>query len=76
MTQILEVFANTGEVVERDRTPAEQAQYEADVAAVEAAETERVTAEAAKVAARESAVAKLSALGLNEVEINAMMGGL
>jgi hypothetical protein len=35
-----------------------------------------VDAEAARVAARESAVAKLSALGLSEVEINAMMGGL
>jgi len=35
-----------------------------------------VDADAARVAARESAVAKLSALGLNEVEINAMMGGL
>jgi hypothetical protein len=76
MTQILEVWADTGETVERDRTPAEQAQYEADVAAAEAAETERVTAEAAKVAARESAIAKLSALGLNESEINAIVGGV
>jgi hypothetical protein len=46
MTKILEVWADTGETVERDRTPAEQAQHEADVAAAEAAETERVTAEA------------------------------
>lgn len=76
MTQILEVFADTGEVVERDRTPEEQAQYEADVAAAEAAEQERVTVEAAKVAARESAVAKLSALGLNVSEINAIVGGV
>jgi hypothetical protein len=76
MTQILEVFAHTGEVVERDRIPAEQAQYEADVAAAEAAQQEAEAAEAARVAARESAIAKLSALGLNEVEINAMMGGL
>ena len=75
MTHILEVFADTGEVVERDRTPAEQAQYEMDQAAAVAAAQERADADAAKVAARESAVAKLSALGLNEVEINAMMGG-
>ena len=76
MTQILEVWADTGETVERDRTPAEQAQYEADVAAAEAAEQERVTAEAERVAARESAVAKLSALGLNVSEINAIVGGV
>ena len=75
MTQILEVFADTGEVVERDRTPAEQAQYETDQAAAAIAEQERADAEAERVAARESAVEKLSALGLSEVEINAMMGG-
>ena len=62
--------------VVRPMTVKEQAQYEADVAAAEAAEQERVTAEAAKVAARESAIAKLSALGLNEVEINAIVGGV
>ena len=33
-------------------------------------------AEAERVAARESAVAKLSALGLNEVEINAIVGSI
>ena len=75
MTHILEVFADTGEVVERDRTPAEQAQYETDQAAAAIAEQERADAEAERVAARESAVEKLSALGLSEVEINAMMGG-
>ena len=76
MTQILEVFADTGEVVERDRTPEEQAQYETDQAAAAIAAQVAADAETAKVAARESAVAKLSALGLSEVEINAMMGGL
>ena len=73
---VMIVNAATGEVVERDRTPAEQAQYEADVAAALAAQQEAEAAELARVAARESAVAKLSALGLNEVEINAMMGGV
>ena len=76
MTQILEVFADTGEVVERDRTPEEQAQYETDQAAAAIAAQVAADAETAKVAARESAVAKLSALGLSEVEINAMMGGV
>lgn len=73
---IMIVNAATGEVIERDRTPEEQAQHEADVAAAAAAEAERVTAEAVKVAARESAVAKLSALGLNVSEINAIVGGV
>ena len=72
---VMIVNAATGEVVERDRTPDEQAQYETDQAAAVVAEQEREAVEAARVAARESAVAKLSALGLNEVEINAMMGG-
>ena len=76
MSDVLEVWADTGVVIERERTPAEQAQYEADVAAALAAQQEAEAAEAERVAARESAVAKLSALGLNEVEINAMMGGL
>jgi hypothetical protein len=70
------VNAVTGEVVERDRTPDEQAQYEADVAAALAAQQEAEALEAARVAARESAVAKLSALGLNEVEINAIVGSI
>ena len=73
---VMIVNAVTGEVVERDRTPAEQAQYETDQAAAAIAAQNAADAEAERVAARESAVAKLSALGLNEVEINAMMGGL
>jgi hypothetical protein len=76
MTKILEVWADTGETVERDRTPAEQAQHEADVAAAEAAQAEAEAAELERVAARESAVAKLSALGLNVSEINAIVGGV
>ena len=74
MTQVLEVFANTGEVVERDRTPDEQAQYETDQAAAVVAEQERADAEAERVAARESATVKLAALGLNDAEIKAIIG--
>jgi len=73
---ILIVNAATGETIQRERTAEEQAQFELDQAAAALAEQAAVDAEAAKVAARESAVAKLSALGLNEVEINAMMGGV
>ena len=58
-------------------TPNVEPLTEAEVAAeMQRLEQVAVDAEAARVAARESAVAKLSALGLNEVEINAMMGGL
>ena len=73
---VMIVNAATGEVVERDRTPEEQAQYETDQAAAAIAAQVAADAEAERVAARESAVAKLSALGLSEVEINAMMGGV
>ena len=69
---VMIVNAATGEVVERDRTPAEQAQYEADVAAAQEAQQEAEAAQAAKVAARESAVAKLLALGLTNEEVEAM----
>ena len=71
---VMIVNAATGEVVERDRTPAEQAQYETDQAAAVVAEQERADAEAERVAARESAIAKLAALGLNESEIKTIVG--
>ena len=76
MTQILEVFADTGEVVERERTPAEQAQFEIDQTAAAVAEQAAVEAEQVKVAARESAMLKLAALGLNESEVAAIVGGV
>lgn len=76
MTQILEVFAATGEVVERDRTPAEQAQYEADQAAAEQAETERETAEAATAAARTAAIAHAKSLGFTDEMISVMYPNL
>ena len=71
---VMIVNAATGEVVERDRTPAEQAQYETDQAAAVVAEQERADAEAERVAARESAIVKLAALGLNDAEIKAIIG--
>jgi hypothetical protein len=58
-------------------TPNVEPLTEAEVATeMQRLEQVAVDAEAAKVAARESAIAKLSALGLNESEINAMMGGV
>ena len=53
--------------------PLTTAEVEAEMQRLEQA---AVDAEAAKVAARESAVAKLSALGLNIDEVNAIVGSV
>jgi len=73
---ILIVNAATGETIQRERTAEEQAQFELDQAAAALAEQAAVDAEAVKVAARESAVAKLSALGLNLSEVEAIVGSV
>ena len=75
MADIVEVWADTGERVERDFTPEEQAQRDVDAAAYEAAQAAAVAEAAVVAAARESAVAKLAALGLSEVEVAALLGG-
>lgn len=72
MTTAIEVNCTTGEVIERPLTAEEIAQREAD--AVQA-ETDRVAREAeatAAQAAKESANAKLAALGLTAEEIAAL----
>jgi len=60
----------TGEIVDREMSVAEYAQWQADneTAAAQAAAVE------AKAAARVSALAKLSALGLTDDEISALVG--
>lgn len=75
MADVLEIFADTGETIERDFTPEEQAQRDADAAAYAAAQAAAVAEAAAVAAARESAVAKLAVLGLSEVEVAALLGG-
>ena len=52
-------------------TPLTTAEVEAEMVRLEASAVE---AQAAKVAARESAVVKLAALGLNDAEIKAIVG--
>ena len=65
--------AVTGETITRDMDDTEYAQYEADqeaaVVAVEAAETEA----AAKTAARAAAIARFQSLGFTESEIAALV---
>jgi len=60
--------AATGEVIERPMTTDELAQRELDIAEAEARQAEAD----AKVAARESALAKLAALGLTADEVAAL----
>jgi hypothetical protein len=64
----LEVNAKTGEVVEREMTAEEVAQFRIDEASFKAEQAEQE----AKVVARQSALAKLAALGLTEEEIAAL----
>jgi len=54
-------------------TPLTQAEVDAEVARLEQA---AVDAEVERVAALESARSKLAALGLSNVEVDALMGGL
>ncbi len=76
MADIIEVFADTGQVIERDFTPEELAQRQADEAAALATQAAAEAAAAEKAAAVESARAKLAALGLTDVEVSALLGGL
>lgn len=66
---VLEIDALTGTVTERDFTPDELAQREADQAAAAQAEAERVAAEQVRDAARASAVARFKKLGFTDAEI-------
>jgi hypothetical protein len=72
MTTAIEVNCATGEVTERPLTTEEIAQREADATAYAAAEADRVAAEEAAQAAKESAQSKLAALGLTADEITAI----
>ena len=70
------VNAATGEVVERDRTSEEQAQYEADQAAAIQAEKDRVKKEAADKAATEAAIDHAKTLGFTDEMIAVMYPNL
>jgi hypothetical protein len=70
-----EVNVTTGEIIQRAPTPEELAQEALDHAATAAANAERAAAETARLTAKESARAKLAALGLTDEEISAIVGG-
>jgi hypothetical protein len=63
-----------GRTETRQATPEEVAQREADLVAFEAERVAREQAEAEREAARQSAVAKLAALGLTADEVSAAFG--
>ena len=66
--------ALTDEVIEREMNEKELAQYEADTVKREAREKVKAKAEADKAAAKQSAQAKLAALGLTEEEVASILG--
>jgi hypothetical protein len=70
-----ELNVTTGELIDREPTPEELAQEALDQAASAVAQAERDAAEAARLASKESARAKLAALGLTDEEISAIVGG-
>jgi hypothetical protein len=75
--RITETNCETGEVIERDMTPDEVAGYEAQVTAMAEYEAQQEADRLARenaAAAKESAQAKLAALGLTPEEIAALGG--
>ena len=75
MTQYIETFPD-GTTFERDWTEQELAQFETDRIDNEARVLAESDATAERLAARESAMAKLAALGLNINEIETIVGSV
>lgn len=71
-TKIL-IDCSTGEQTIVELTDDEIAQLESDRAAAQAQRAEQEAAEAAKAAHRTAAIAKLTALGLTEQEVAALL---
>jgi hypothetical protein len=69
-----ELNVTTGEVIQREPTPEELAQEALDHGSAAAVQAERDAAETARLASKESARAKLAALGLTDEEITALVG--
>lgn len=74
MADILIIDVATGERIERDFTPEELAQREADAAAEQARLAAEQAAADAAAAAKASALGKLAALGLTAEEAAAIAG--
>ena len=72
MADVVEIWADTGEVVERDFTTEEAAQRAADLAATEAAAVEASAMAQAKEAARMAAIEHARSLGFTDEMVAAM----
>lgn len=72
MTDVVEINCETGEVTERDFTPEEKAQRNADAKAFAEAQAAKEAEAQALADAKASALAKLAALGLTEDEVKAL----
>ena len=70
MDKVVEIFALTNEIIEREPTEAEAAQREADRAAFQAAEAERIENEATNAVEK---AAVLDRLGITEAEARLLL---
>ena len=73
---IIEVWADTGETIERERTADEQAQYETDQAEFQAAATTAVAKAEADAVATAEAIAHAKSLGFTDAMIAVMYPNL
>jgi len=73
---ITEIWSLTGEATERDLTPEEAAQREADAKANAAAEKAKAKAEADAATARAAAIEHAKSLGFTDAMIAVMYPGL
>lgn len=76
MANIIEIFADTGQVIERDFTPEELEQREKDIATAEQAAADALAAQQAKEEARVAAINHAKSLGFTDEMIAVMYPGL
>lgn len=76
MADVIEIFADSGQVIERDFTPEELAQRATDVAAAEQAATEAAKQAKADQKTRDAAIAHAKSLGFTDDMIRVMYPAL
>jgi UDP-N-acetylmuramyl pentapeptide synthase len=76
MTEILEIWADTGETMQRERTSDEQTQYETDQATAQAAAAEAATIAEQNAQATVAAIAHAKSLGFTDEMIAVMYPNL
>lgn len=76
MADIIEIFADTGQVIERDFTPEELEQREKDIATAEQTAADAIAAQQAREEARVAAINHAKSLGFTDEMIAVMYPGL